>query len=175
MAAEGGLVIDDRRVQGRERGGEFPRMARMDPVVAGVGGDVGFGVGGPGLEVLIGRIAGDEGVVLGDFRIAILPDPRGAGRQAVIEHMRSRGFHRTERPVTAPVTARPGRPNVTPERAPLVGKLDALLEAAGRPWAYAAAMAKRMHGVDDLAWCTAEQLHAIVAALEYDRRRRARK
>lgn len=94
-----------------------------------------------------------------------------AGRQAVIEHLRRRGF----RPKAAPAIEREhGRkPQVPADREALVGKIEALLADAARPWAYARAMAKRMFGVDQLEWVSADQLRRLVAALEYDRRRRA--
>jgi phage gp16-like protein len=94
-----------------------------------------------------------------------------AERQAVIEHLRRRGFVRLVPP--------PGlsgdhgtKPIVPAERQELVNKIEALLADAARPWNYARAMAKRMFKVDKLEWATAAQLHSLVAALEYDRRRR---
>jgi phage gp16-like protein len=96
-----------------------------------------------------------------------------AGRRAVLEHMRQRGF---ERPVNRPAPADHGKkPQVPADRQALVDKLEAQLAAAARPWNYVRAMAKRMFHVDQLEWATAEQLRKIVAALEYDARRRAMK
>jgi phage gp16-like protein len=101
-----------------------------------------------------------------------------AGRRAVLEHMRQRGF---ERPVNRPephktMSSDHGKkPQVPADRQALVDKLEAQLAAAARPWNYVRAMAKRMFHVDQLEWATAEQLRKIVAALEYDARRRARK
>jgi phage gp16-like protein len=94
-----------------------------------------------------------------------------AERQRVIEHMRKRGF---TRPVAAPAPRSAGRkPEVPADRQALVNKVEALLGA--RPWEYARAMAKRMFKVDQLEWASAEQLRSLVAALEYDKRRRAGK
>lgn len=53
----------------------------------------------------------------------------------------------------------------------LMSKINALLANAGRPMAYADAMAKRMFGVDRVEWCGQENLRKIVAALTYDQRR----
>jgi phage gp16-like protein len=67
----------------------------------------------------------------------------------------------------------PGRPaQQRPGKEALLGKVEALLADAKRPWAYAHAMARRMFKVDQVQWCDADQLHRLVAALEYDQRRR---
>lgn len=94
-----------------------------------------------------------------------------AERQAVIEHLRKRGFVRLESTYgTAP--AAEGRPSVAADRLPLVNKIQALLDEAGRPWQYARAMAERMFKLQ-LEWCVPGQLHDLVAALEIDKKRRA--
>ncbi|MOA20896.1 hypothetical protein D3C78_1413660 [compost metagenome] len=59
-------------------------------------------------------------------------------------------------------------------RAALVGKINAFLAEAGRPVAYADAMALRMYHVERLEWCNEEQLRGIVSALAYDARRHGR-
>lgn len=98
-------------------------------------------------------------------RVRSAADLDHAGRQAVLDHLRARGF----RP------GRAGRPRPAPDRAGLVGKIRALLIAGGhRPDAYADAMARRMFGVARYEWLRADQLHRLVAALEIDRRRRVR-
>jgi phage gp16-like protein len=104
-------------------------------------------------------------------RVRSAADLDHAGRQAVIEHLRRRGF----RPKPAPATERDHgkKPQVPADRQALVDKLEALLADAARPWNYARSMAKRMFHVDQLEWATADQLRRLVAALEYDRRRRA--
>jgi phage gp16-like protein len=56
---------------------------------------------------------------------------------------------------------------------PLADKVRALLADASRPDAYADAMARHMFGVARWEWLDADQLHRLVAALEYDRARRA--
>lgn len=58
----------------------------------------------------------------------------------------------------------PGRP--AGELPPLLRKIEALLADAGRPWAYATAVAKRVCKVDRLEWCNDEQLGKVVAALQ---------
>jgi phage gp16-like protein len=100
-----------------------------------------------------------------------------AERQAVIEHLRKRGFVRED--VKAAARADHGRPHgtkpsVPADRIALVNKIEALLADAARPWNYVRSMASRMFGLQ-LEWCSADQLRRLVAALEYDRQRRERK
>lgn len=62
---------------------------------------------------------------------------------------------------------------VGPDRQAYVEKIEAYLADAKRPWAYADAMAKRICKVDSVRFCEPDQLRKLVAALEYDRRRKA--
>ena len=95
-----------------------------------------------------------------------------AERQAVIKHMESRGGVTTaSRRRASGGDQRTGKPLVTADKQALVNKLEALLNEGARPWNYARAMAKRMFRVDQLEWATAAQLHSLVAALEYQKRR----
>lgn len=104
-------------------------------------------------------------------RVRSAADLDHAGRRAVLEHMRQRGFERT---VNRPAPADHGKkPQVPADRQALVDKLEAQLASAARPWNYVRAMAKRMFHVDQIEWASAEQLRKLVAALEYDARRRA--
>lgn len=103
-------------------------------------------------------------------RVSSAADLDHAGRQAVIEHMRKRGFKRSSEAARPRSAGR--KPAVPADRQQLINKLEALLIDGGRPWNYASAMAKRMFKLDALEFASAEQLHKIVAALEYDRRRR---
>jgi phage gp16-like protein len=87
-------------------------------------------------------------------------------RRAVIDEFHRLGFQ-------PPDHRRPGR---TPaDRVRLMGKIEALLADAGRPWAYVDGMTKRMFNLDSTIFCDAEQLHKIVAALVYDQQRRQRR
>lgn len=65
-------------------------------------------------------------------------------------------------------------PKPAQERGKLVGKIEALLAEAGRPWAYADAMAQKMFGVERVEWCDSDQLGRLVAALAYDAKRHGR-
>ncbi|MGN5220488.1 gp16 family protein [Aeromonas veronii] len=66
------------------------------------------------------------------------------------------------------------RPNMKTTRQRLIGKIEAQLTAAGRPWAYADAMALRICKVERLEWCDEGQLRNIVIALNYDANRHGR-
>ena len=57
----------------------------------------------------------------------------------------------------------------------LINKIEAQLADAGRPWAYADAMALRMFKVERVEWCDTDQLRRLVAALAYDAKRREAK
>ena len=61
------------------------------------------------------------------------------------------------------------------ELSPQMGKIEALLADAGRQWAYAHAIAKRVCTVDKLEWCTPEQLQKVIAAMQIDANRRAKR
>lgn len=87
--------------------------------------------------------------------------------RAVITELKAKGFQ-----------AKPGRtprPRPAPDRAALMGKIEAFLAEAGRPSGYADGMARNMFKVDRVEWCDADQLHRIVAALTYDAKRHGRR
>ncbi|WP_448646771.1 gp16 family protein [Pseudomonas mohnii] len=65
-------------------------------------------------------------------------------------------------------------PTAAPDRAKLVGKIEAFLAEAKRSWAYADGMAMRMFKVERVEWCEPGQLVKLVAALTYDARRHGR-
>lgn len=66
-------------------------------------------------------------------------------------------------------------PRPAPDRKALMGKVEAFLAEANRPWAYADGMAQRMFKVERVEWMDADQLRRLVAALGYDARRNGRK
>ena len=65
-------------------------------------------------------------------------------------------------------------PKAAPDRAKLVGKIEAFLAEAKRSWAYADGMALRMFKVERVEWLDPGQLQKMVAALTYDARRHGR-
>lgn len=93
-------------------------------------------------------------------------------RRAVLEAMRRLGF------VDGKAKhSHAGRPHNIgqAERGPQLRKIEAFLLEAGRPWAYADEIARRVCKVDRLAWCNGEQLRKIIAALAYDAKRHGRR
>jgi phage gp16-like protein len=104
-------------------------------------------------------------------RVRSAKDLDAGGRAKVLDHLKACGF--------APKRGKPhaGQPHnlKSQERGGQLGKIEAMLAAAGRPWAYADGMAKKMCNVDAIAFCNAEQLQKIIAALVYDAARRARR
>lgn len=62
--------------------------------------------------------------------------------------------------------------NVRDELQAMVSKIGAILEEAGRSWAYAHGLANRMFKVARVEWLRAEQCHRLVAALAIDQKRR---
>jgi phage gp16-like protein len=86
------------------------------------------------------------------------------GLNRVLDELKKKGFK-----------VRGARSRVSTGRRALASKIRAQLLAAGKPEAYADGMAKKMFGVDRWEWCDTDQLHKIVAALNYqDRRERSR-
>jgi len=62
-------------------------------------------------------------------------------------------------------------PKLPWDKQPMMKKIEALLGAMKLPWKYADAIARRMYKIDHTAWCTPPQLHSIVAALEYKKKK----
>lgn len=82
-----------------------------------------------------------------------------AGLNRVLDHLTRCGFQGK--------SSYPGRPlNFGDEdRGPLLRKIEALLTAGRKPWAYADGIAKRVCKVDSVAWCRPGDLHKIVGVL----------
>lgn len=85
----------------------------------------------------------------------------------LLTHLRKRGWKETPKPEHTPPQARENC-------ADLMGKIEAQLADARRPWSYAVALAKRLCKVDRLEWCDTADLRKIIAALYYDAKRRAK-
>lgn len=59
---------------------------------------------------------------------------------------------------------------------PQLAKIEALLADAGREWAYAHALAARLcEGTARVEWCNPDQLAKVIAAMQIDANRRARR
>ncbi len=105
-------------------------------------------------------------------RVHSAKDLDDGGRKRVLEHLRAVGFK-----ARRPGSPHPGRPHNLDggDRGGQLKKIEAMLTAAGRPWAYADGMAKRMCHVDRVTFCNPEQLGKIIAALVYDAKRHGRR
>lgn len=66
----------------------------------------------------------------------------------------------------------PDRPMKVPaEKRPLVGKIHAVLADLKLPWSYADGIAKQMHGVQFVEWCSKDQLNNVVIAMVAEQRK----
>jgi len=84
-------------------------------------------------------------------------------RGKVLEHLKNAGFKGSK--------THKGRPHNT-DKVKQLKKIEALLADSGRPWSYAAAMAKHMYKKEALAFCDATELGGIIAALVKDAKKR---
>ncbi|MCP1616592.1 uncharacterized protein DUF1018 [Pseudomonas sp. SLBN-26] len=96
--------------------------------------------------------------------------PRQIGR--VLAELERLGFQPTS-PRKSPAGRQTAEP--APERAALIGKINAQLAEAERTIAYADGMARRMFQVERVEWCDPDQLRRLVAALAYDAKRHGRR
>ncbi|BCL49825.1 GemA protein [Citrobacter koseri] len=89
--------------------------------------------------------------------------------QVIREHMHQQGFPR-------PRSRKHGRrPSVPCRRKAVLGKIEALLADAGRPWNYAEGLASHMFRQHVIEWLTDEQLTKLMQALIIDAKRREEK
>lgn len=95
------------------------------------------------------------------------------GRKKLLDHFKKAGFK-----VKAKAGARP-LPGVAPDRMPRMRKIEALLADAGRSWAYADGVAKKLFAtttrIERIEFCDGDHLAKVIAALIYDAKRRAKK
>lgn len=87
-------------------------------------------------------------------------------RKSLLDHFKKLGFK-----VKANKTGRT-KPVVSQDRTRLINKIEAQLADAGLPWSYADGMAKRICKVDSINFCLPEHLSKIIAALNYQAKRR---
>ena len=98
--------------------------------------------------------------------VASSRDLDSAGAAKVLRHLERCGFE---------PKAGAGRPRVAQPRAAQLRKIEALLADAGRPWEYVTGMVKRVCKADAIEFCDDAMLGKLIAALQYDANRRARK
>ncbi len=87
---------------------------------------------------------------------------------AILDEMRRLGFA----PKASPKTR--GKPKNVKQLPEYITKIEALLAELKAPWSYADAIARRMFGIERVAWCTnGAQLQKILAALDYEAKKQA--
>lgn len=95
------------------------------------------------------------------------------GRKKLLDHFKKIGFKVKAKP------AGRARPNVGTDRAARMRKVEALLADAGRSWAYADGLVKKLFasttGVERIEFCDGDHLAKVIAALTIDAKRRAKK
>lgn len=85
--------------------------------------------------------------------------------EQVKEYMHQQGYPRKAK--------QPGRrPSVPSSKESILGKIEALLADAGRPWSYAETMAQHMFDVRYVDWLDIQQLTKLMQALIIDAKRR---
>lgn len=94
-------------------------------------------------------------------RVRSAKDLDDAGRHAVLDHLRARGFKARRR--RDPGNVRHGD---------LIAKIEAQLASMGLEWAYVDGIARRMFKVDSVRFCKHDQLRKLVAALAYEQEKR---
>lgn len=83
--------------------------------------------------------------------------------KAVIKDLKRLGFRPQQSEASRLKHGR--KPTTTPERQPLLDKIEAILADKDLHWHYAHALAKKMFGVDMVHWLDAEKLYKVVQAL----------
>lgn len=107
-------------------------------------------------------------------RVRSAADLDYAGRKAVLNHLKARGFDATASKVKRPSCGEWVN-NAAADRQAMLRKLAVMLKDANCEKAYVVGIAKQMFSVDLVEFCKPDQLHRIVSALGFDRRRRAEK
>ena len=102
--------------------------------------------------------------LLGSFGVASSKDLTLGKFDSVMMYFKSLGFEQ-----------RPGKPykkmHPIGSKKRLLFKMEAQITEMNLSWKYVDGMAKKMFGVDRVIWCIPQQLHRIVAALNYHRKR----
>lgn len=87
---------------------------------------------------------------------------------AIVDELRRLGLEIKPSPKTR------GKPRNFKELPEYITKIEALLAELKAPWSYADAIARRMFGIERVAWCTnGAQLRKILAALDYEKKKQS--
>ncbi len=94
-------------------------------------------------------------------------------RRAVLDELRQLGAAAPKRTSDRAARGYPGKPHNFAQLPAMITKIEAQLADMGLSWAYADAIAKRMHRVERVAWLQTEpQLRDIIAALDVEQQKR---
>lgn len=97
-------------------------------------------------------------------RVRSAKDLDSAGRRAVLDHLKARGFKGRAK----------GRSTPADDRAALINKIRRQMTEANVFSNYVDGMSKKMFQVERFEWCDPDQLRRLVAALNYHIKRRGR-
>lgn len=107
----------------------------------------------------VGMSDAEYGDLLAGFGVASSRELNRAKFDQVMRHFKKLGFHRSSK-----LKAQSSKDK-------LLGKIEAIRAEMKLTRGYVDAIARNMFGIDVFVWCSAEQLHKIVAALTYHQRR----
>jgi len=112
---------------------------------------------------VLGMTKAEKLEVYAKVGVATSKDLTWAQFDELMTRFRAGGFFQTNprKPYTPPQT--------TWDKQEMLTRIGSILDEIGSRWTYANAISRRMFKVDVCSWCTPEQLHSIVAALEYKR------
>ncbi|MDO8940872.1 MAG: regulatory protein GemA [Methylicorpusculum sp.] len=94
------------------------------------------------------------------------------GRAKVLDYFRQKGFSAKAKPQHGRA---PNNLGSQSDRAAKLGKIQALLAEANRPFEYAQALAKRMYKKDALEFCSHAELTGIITALVKNAKKEGRR
>ncbi len=83
--------------------------------------------------------------------------------KAVVMDLKRLGF--TPKQTTKGQASYGRRPTTTPDRQPMLDKIEAILADRGLHWHYAHGMAKKMFNKELVTWLTADEMYKVVQAL----------
>ena len=126
------------------------------------------------IHIAKNQLGMDDGTyrdMLGSFGVESSGEADIKTLNAILFHLEGCGFKvkkSVKKGFKKPLKMDEGRPESA-----LLGKIEALLADIKLSWNYGHGIARRMFGIDRLDWCDCQQLRKVVAALEYNARRKA--
>jgi len=83
------------------------------------------------------------------------------GRDKILEHLKQRGYKFHHKSAKASGMHQPA----SPDRAPLLSLIEALLASLEKPWSYADSIAHHVFKIEKVRWLKPEQLKVIMSLL----------